>query len=309
MSKLIIIGHKNPDTDSIVSAIVARDYFKIALGQDAIAYRAGELNNESKYVLNKYNVEAPELIGTIASDDRIVLVDHNEATQTFDGLDFSQVDYILDHHKLALSTEKPVFVRNEPIGSTSSLLAKMFFEKGVKISVQSAKLLISGILSDSLNLSSPTTTTADKELLVRLNETAKIDVDNFANEMFEAKSSLVGIATNDIVNLDYKIFEMGEYKVGIGTWETTNPISVNTKKEEIFDLLRKKKIAEQLDYLYFMIVDILKKKCHLYIISEVEQSLAENVFGGKVVDGEMELEGVMSRKKQIAPPLTKALTK
>jgi manganese-dependent inorganic pyrophosphatase len=309
MSKLIIIGHKNPDTDSIVSSIVAQEYFKEVLAKEAKAYRAGELNNESKFVLNKYRIKMPELLGAIDSDDQIVLVDHNEKTQVFEDLDFSRVGYIFDHHKLSLSTEKPIYLRNEPIGSTSSLIAKMFFESGKEISEKNAQLLLAGVLSDTLNLTSPTTTDEDRELVSKLNETAKIDLQSFAGEMFEAKSSLEGISTDDIINLDYKIFEIGTSKVGIGTWETTSPAAVNAKREEIFELLVKKKEAEKLDYLYFMVVDILKQNCLLYIISETEKSLAEKAFGQKEKDGMMELEGVVSRKKQITPPLTEILSK
>jgi len=308
MGKLIIVGHKNPDTDSIVSAIVAQYFFK-EMEENAKAFRAGELNNESKFVLKKYGVESPDLISAIGENDKVALVDHNEATQTFEGLNFSQVAYILDHHKLSLSTEKPIYLRNEPIGSTSSLLAKIFQENNKEISETNAKLLLAGILSDTLNLTSPTTTDEDKKIILKLNKIAKIDIQKFVEEMFEAKSSLEGISTDDIINLDYKIFEMGKYKVGIGTWETTNPSTVNAKKGEIVELLIKKKQAEQLDYLYFMVVNIIRQNCQLYIIGQDEQTLAEKVFGGKNSSGAMELEGVVSRKKQIAPPLTEALTK
>lgn len=309
MAKIIIVGHKNPDTDSAVSAIVAQDYFKEVLGKDAQAYRAGELNNESKFVLGKYDIEAPELIATVSENDKVVLVDHNEATQTFDGLDFSQVEYIFDHHKLSLSTEKPIFLRNEPIGSTSSLLAKMFRENGKNISEKNAKLLLAGILSDTLNLTSPTTTDEDKEIVSELNDIAKIDIKRFVGEMFEAKSSLEGISTEDIINLDHKTFNIGKFKVGVGTWETTSPATVNVKKEEIIESLKKKKETENLDYLYFMIVDILRQNCDLYIISEDERMLAEKVFQGKTENQMMILKGVVSRKKQITPPLTEVLTK
>lgn len=309
MEKYIIIGHKSPDTDSIVSAIVAQDYFKEVLDKDAKAYRAGELNNESRFVLDKYDIKAPELVSKVNKNDRIALVDHNEMTQTFDKLNFSQVEYIFDHHKLSLSTEKPIYLRNEPLGSTSSLLAKMFKENRRDVSEKNAKLLLAGILSDTLNFTSPTTTDEDKRIVSELNDIAKVNIKRFVGEMFEAKSSLDGISTNDIINLDYKIFNMGKYKVGVGTWETTSPATVNVKKDEIFSLLKKKKETEHLDYLYFMIVDILRQNCDLYIIGEDEKMLAEKVFRGKTENGVMFLDGVVSRKKQITPPLTEALTK
>lgn len=309
MGKIIIVGHKNPDTDSIVSAIAMQEYFKNILGKDALACRAGELNNETKFVLQRFNIEHPPLIGEMSIEDRIALVDHNETTQTFEGLDYSKVDFIFDHHKLSLATEKPIFLRNEPIGSTASLISKMFHERDYEISPDTAKLLLAGILSDTLNLTSPTTTSEDKEILSQLNKKAGLDLQRFANDMFEAKSSLAGISVDDLINLDYKIYELGKNKVGAGTWETTSPNAVNEKKGDILKLLRLKKDAEGLDYLFFMVVDILKQNCQLYIISDTEKSLAEKVFGGKTEGEIMILEGVVSRKKQIIPQLTEALTK
>lgn len=309
MNKIVIVGHKNPDTDSIVSAIAAQEFFSKVLGKESKAYRAGVLNNETKFVLEKLGVQMPELIGSIEVDVSVVLVDHNEAGQVFDGLDYGSVDCIIDHHKLSVITEKPIVCRMEPIGSTSSLVAKMFFEKGAEISELAAKLLLSGILSDTLNLMSPTTTEEDKEIVAKLNAIAKLDIEEFVAEMFKAKSSLEGISLQDIITLDYKVFEMGKYKVGVGTWETTFPESVNEKKAEIMEALAAKKLETKMDYMFFMVVDIIKQNCQLYIIGDEEKALAEKTFSVKTQDGLIFLPGVSSRKKQIVPPLTEELSK
>ncbi|NTW26914.1 MAG: manganese-dependent inorganic pyrophosphatase [Candidatus Moranbacteria bacterium] len=309
MGKITIVGHKNPDTDSIVSAIAAQEFFKKVLSKESKAYRSGVLNNETKFILKKFNVEIPELIADVSADASVALVDHNEAGQTFDGLNYGNVDYIFDHHKLSMVTEKPIFCRMEPIGSTASLIAKMLFEKNVEISEISAKLLLAGILSDTLNLMSPTTTSEDSELAKKLNDIAKLDIENFVTELFEAKSSLEGISVQDVITLDYKNFEMGKHNVGVGTWETTNPESVNAKKAEIMQALVEKKSADKNSMMFFMVVDIIKGNCQLYIIGEEEQVLAEKVFEGKVENGLMFLSGVVSRKKQIVPQLTEELSK
>ncbi len=309
MGKLIVIGHKNPDTDSIIASLVAAHYFNTVLKMDVQAYRAGEMNNETKFILQEFGIEAPELVGDLLEDEKVVLVDHNEENQISDKIDFSRVIQIIDHHKISLKTDGPIFCRIEPIGSTSSLIAKMFFEKNEKISEVYARLLLAGILSDTLNFTSPTTTEEDKKIAEKLNETAKIEIENFVSRMFEAKSSLEGISVEEIVSLDYKIFEMGEYKVGVGVWETTNPESVNQKKEEILEILKAKKEKDKIDLLFFMSVDIIKQNSYLYIISQKEGELAQKVFGGKIENEMMILEGVVSRKKQIAPQLTNELTK
>ena len=309
MAKVIIVGHKNPDTDSIVSAIAAQEFFSVALGKTAQAYRAGQLNNETKFILEKFAVEVPALVASVGEGESVALVDHNEAGQTFEGLDYNKVEYIIDHHKVSIVTDKPIYCRMAPLGSASSIITQLFFAEGLKPTEKTAKLMLAGILSDTLNLTSPTTTQEDKELVVKLNDVAKLNIEEFVSEMFEAKSSLEGISTEDIITLDYKNFEMGKYKVGAGTWETTSPESVNVKKAEIIYALRKKKEDQKLDFIFFMVVDILKQNCELYIIGEEEKALAEKVFG-KVADNDsIELPGVVSRKKQIIPQLTEELSK
>lgn len=309
MNKLVIVGHKNPDTDSVISAIAAQEYFSKVLNKDCKAYRAGVLNNETKFILEAFEVEIPALIEEAGEIESVALVDHNELSQVFDGLDYGKVDFIIDHHKLAITTEKPIFCRTEVIGSTSSLIAKMFFEKNVEISEVTSKLLLAGILSDTLKLMGPTTTEEDKILAEKLNVIAKLDIEEFTGKMFKAKSSLEGISINEIITLDYKSFEMGSINVGIGTWETTNPESVNEKAEEIFEALKKKKENLQMNYMFFMVVDIIKQNCELYLIGEEEKALAEKVFAGEIADGIMFLPGVSSRKKQIVPQLTEELSK
>lgn len=309
MAKIVVVGHKNPDSDSIISAIAAQEFFSKALGEDAQAFRAGEVNNETKFILEKFAVEIPVLISSNQEIESVALVDHNETSQVFDGLDFGKVAYIIDHHKVSIVTEKPIFCRMAPLGSTSSIIAQLFFEEGLKPTEKTAKLLVAGILSDTLKLTSPTTTDEDKKLVEKLNDVAGLDIEEFAAEMFKAKSKLEGIATQDIITLDYKNFEMGKYKVGVGTWETTSPESVNEKKAEIIYALREKKEVDKLDYIFFMVVDILNQHCQLYIVGEEEKTLAEKVFGKQADNDAIALPGVVSRKKQIIPQLTEELSK
>lgn len=308
MGKLVVVGHKNPDTDSIVSALTAVDYFKNVLNIPAEAFRSGKLNNETKFVLETVGVKSPKLISLSDTQNTIALVDHNEIDQAFDELDFAKVSYVFDHHKLSVQTEKPIFFRAEPLGSTASLIAKMFNEKNAKISKITAELLIAGILSDTLNMVGPTTTLEDKEIISSLNKIAQINIQDFADRMFTAKSSLEGISVQEIITLDYKAFKTGKFKIGIGTWETTLPESVNEKKEEIIEALKAKKENEKLDYLFFMVVDILKQNSYLYIISENEKGLAEKIFKSKIENDLMFLKNIVSRKKQIIPPLMKELS-
>lgn len=308
MGKIVIIGHKNPDTDSIVSAIAMEEYFAKIAEKEAIALRAGEINNETKFVLEFVGKDKPQMISELESDVAVVLVDHNETSQIAEGIDFGKVEYVFDHHKMLISTEKPIFCRCEPLGSTSSLVAKLFEEKAINPSEKVAKLLLAGILSDTLNFTSPTTTEEDRLIAVRLNAIAKLDIDSFVRDMFKAKSSLEGISIADIVSLDYKVFEMGREQVGIGTWETTDPDTVNAKSAEIKEQLKAKKEEDGLSMVFFMVVDIIKQNCFLYAVDQKEHEVAGKVFAAEVKDGVLELSGVVSRKKQIVPPLTEYLT-
>lgn len=309
MDKIAIVGHKNPDTDSIVSAIAAQEYLIQVLKKEAVAFRAGELNNETKFVLEYFGVQKPEVIGELGQDDVIALVDHNEAGQIATPIGFEKVEYIFDHHKLSISTEKPIFCRCEPLGSTSSLMAKLFAENGNMPSEKIAKLLLAGILSDTLKFTSPTTTDEDKAIADKLNVIAKLDMDSFTNDMFKAKSSLEGIGVAEIISLDYKVFEMGNKKIGIGTWETTDPDIVNKKSAEIKKQLEAKKETEGLSMIFFMVVDIIKQNCFLYVVGQEEKEVARQIFGGNEKGDIVELAGVVSRKKQIVPPLAEYLSK
>ncbi|MDP1883770.1 MAG: manganese-dependent inorganic pyrophosphatase [Candidatus Moranbacteria bacterium] len=309
MKKTIIIGHKNPDTDSIVSSLVAEHYCKNVLRLEAKAYRAGEINNETKFVLDKFSALAPQLLKKIKGDEDFVLVDHNELSQAADGLQIGQIKRIIDHHKVNLQTEAPIFLRVDPIGSTASVLARMYGEAGKKIPANIAKLILAGILSDTLDLNSPTATEADRKLVKELNKIAKLDLKKFVAELFAAKSSLKGISLETLITQDYKTFEMGASKVGIAAWETTDPKSVTVQKEKILELLAGKKAADKLDHIVFMLVDIVAQNSILFVVGEKEEDILRKVFGGEVANREMFLPGVVSRKKQIVPRLTEALSK
>jgi manganese-dependent inorganic pyrophosphatase len=301
--KTIVIGHKNPDADSVLSAILFSKYSKKILGFEAEARIAGEVNNETRYILGLTAEPKPKIIKKITSEN-VVLVDTTEPGQILEGLTEDNLVGIIDHHNLGgLKTSKAVYTRVENIGCVCSLIYKLCKEKGVKVDKKSAMLMMAGIVSDTLNLTSPTTTVEDKTYLRELAEIAKADVKDFVAKQFEAKSSLKGISLDKVVESDYKEFEMGGKKVGIGVWETTNPESVNTKAGKIMQLLEVKKVNEKLDYILFGVVDILKNNTYCYIIGEPEKELVKAVFGVETKDGIAFMKGVVSRKKQMVPQL------
>lgn len=309
MSETFILSHKNPDTDSIAASIVAEEYFNEVVKTKSKAYRVGELNNETKFVLGRFGVNAPEKINTVPEDAKLILIDHNNPLEAVDNLDPSQVEAIIDHHKLTLQTEKPIFCLIEPLGSTCAVLAKLYFQAGKEITLKIANLIIAGILSDTLNLTGPTTTKEDRKIIKDLNKIAKIDTEGFSQKMFEAKSDISGLSAKDIIVKDSKLFQMGSKKVFIGGWETLKPDLVLKLKEQIISELRSKKSVDIFDYAFFLLVDILKGDSILFIIGEEEKLLAEKVFKVKAQNDFVPLKGVVSRKKQIVPPLMAELAK
>lgn len=308
-NKIISIGHKNPDTDSVLSAILVSRFGKKIFGFGIEAVVADDINNETKFVLDFLKLKKPRLLKKIKNES-VVLVDTTEPKQIIDGLTEDNLMAVIDHHNLGgLKSSKPIYTHIEPIGCTGSVIYKILQEKNIKIDKISAILMIVCILSDTLNFNSPTATIDDKKILKELNRIAKLDIKKFVSELFTAKSSLKGISVDDIISKDYKQFDMGKYKVGIGVWEITDPETVNIQKNKIIPALIKKKRGEKMDYIFFATVDIMKNNSYLYIIGDEENILSKKVFSGKSKDSIMFLKGVISRKKQLVPVLMKELGK
>lgn len=300
-----VVGHKNPDTDSIVSAIAVAN-LKLDSAENYIPARTGEINKETKYVLERFNLEIPQMLPE--GEKRLVLVDHNNPNEGPDDLKTEEITAVIDHHKLvAPVTNEPVLVQIWPVGSTPTMLLHLFKEGGVEISKDLAGAMIATIISDTLNLSSPTTTEKDRKAIVELNEIAGVDLNELADEMFKAKSDISDISTEELLKKDYKVFEMGGKKVGIGVWETVLPQVILSRKTEILEKLSEIKSKDGLDFIFFYSVDILNTKSDLYIAGEGEEGVARGVYSTEIADGVMELPGVVSRKKQMTPLIEKYL--
>lgn len=301
-----IIGHLNPDTDTICSALVYEDYLK-QKGIEAKAYALGHLNNETKFVFDKFGVIAPEHVHEIPANSEIILLDHNEETQSIHNIKDLDIVEIIDHHKIKIETDKPIRIHIEPLGSSCSIIAKKYFKSGREISKENASLLIAGIISDTLYFRSPTTTDQDKELTEKLNEIAQIsDLEKFSLEMFNAKSNLGDISTEELIQLDYKVFDFAEgQKFGIGVMETTNKDFGLNRKDEIIIKLREIKEKENLQSVYFSIIDILNEESFTLCSDENDTKLFIELFKAENQNGVLYVNNLVSRKKQIAPVFQK----
>jgi manganese-dependent inorganic pyrophosphatase len=296
MVEVYVVGHKNPDTDSICSAI-AYAYFLKLNGKEAKAARAGEIHSETKFVLEKFNVEAPELLENARS--KLILVDHNEEEQRVSGE--YEILEIIDHHKFNFSYPKPIYILCKPLGSTCTIIAEMFFGKNLEIPKEIAGLLISGILSDTVIFRSPTTTEKDKEIAEKLNKIVSLDLIGYGKEMKKRGANIEGKTIEELIFRDFKEFDFNGKKVGIGQLELIETEEFLERKDEILKEMRKIKEKENLDSLIFAVTDIMKKGSTLFCVGE--ENLVGKAFGVDLSSGYAYLQGVMSRKKQIVPPL------
>lgn len=291
------MGHKNPDTDSIVSAIALAEL------EGVTPARAGEINKETEYVLKRFDFDLPQIAP--AEEKKIMLVDMNgNPEEMAEGVKPEEIISIIDHHKLSgFKTSEPINVHVRAVGATATLIKSLYQKNQKEISKEMAGLLLSAVISDTLKLTSPTTTKEDTKCAEELTKLAGLNIDELADAMFAAKSDISGVPTEELLGKDYKVFEMSGKKVGAGVWETVLPATILERKPEIIEKLAAKKSQEGLDLIFFAGVDILKGNSDLFIVSGAEKAVAEAVWGGETKDGVLALSGVVSRKKQIVPPL------
>lgn len=309
MDEIKVFGHKNPDTDSICSAIIFTDYLS-KKWINAKAYKLWELNNETKYLLDLLNIEIPETINTLPIWSKLALVDHNEKPQSIDNLDELEIEYIVDHHKILISSTYPINIRIEKLTSTASLLYKMYKQEWIEVSEKIAKLIIWAILSDSLFFKSSTTTQEDIKICDELKNLAKInDLEKFAYAMFDAKSDLWDINIEDLIKYDYKEFEENWMRYWSWTIETTNPSYALWRKAEILEWMKKIKQDDWLDFIMLSIVDIINEKNTTVVLDWKDSEMLENIFQTKVENNLIDLKNRLSRKKQILPYISEYISK
>ena len=307
MSKVLVFGHKNPDTDTITSAIVYA-YLKQQMGVNAEAVRLGEVNNETKYALEKFGFEAPRLIGTVVGEAaQVILVDHNEFQQSADGIEEVQITEVIDHHRVAnFQTSDPLYYRAEPVGCTATILNKIFKENDIAIPANIAGLMLSAIVSDTLLFKSPTCTEQDVKAGKELAELAGVNVEEYGLAMLKAGADLSDKSLEDLLSLDAKEFQFGAYKAVVAQVNAVDVNDVLGRQEELENLLNKNVAENGLDLFFFVVTDILNNDSTAVAIGQVAEASAK-AFGTEIVNGRIELPGVVSRKKQIVPVLTDAL--
>ena len=303
MAKTYIFGHKSPDTDTITSSLVMANLEKALGNADAVACRLGGLNKETEYVLNYFDIEAPELIDDVEDGAQVILVDHNSPSESVDNLENAKILKVVDHHKLALETSYPLFYRAEPVGCTETVLFKLYKENGVEVTKEIASLMLSAIISDTLLLKSPTTTEDDVEAVKELAEIAEIDYESYGLEMLKAGTDLSDFSIEEILDLDAKQIDFGDVKSIVNQVNTASIPDVLEMQEDLENGIQKIIDDEDLDIFMLLITDIVNSNSEVLVLGS-QASLVEVAYDVTLKDNHALLEGVVSRKKQVVPIMT-----
>lgn len=303
----LVFGHKNPDTDSVVAAIALAD-LKKKLGEDIAPAAQGELNPESKFVLDKFGVAAPAVVTAYAGKD-VYLVDHSDLAQSPDDLAKANILGIVDHHKLGdVTTSQPLECWIWPVGCTCTVVSRMYKYLGVDIPKDIAGIMLCAILSDTVIFKSATCTDEDKAVCAELAELCgETDLEALGIEMFKVKSAVEGTPIRELVFRDYKDFNMSGKGVGVGQLELVDLSIVDGIKADLEKDIQDLKAEKGHHTVLLMLTDIMKEGTELLVASD-DESVVEKAFGVAPAGGKAWLPGIMSRKKQIVPDLEKAFS-
>jgi len=309
MGTTLIFGHKNPDTDSICSALAYAD-LKTTIGADVEAVRLGSVSGETQFALNAFETPAPRLVESVAAEaTHVILVDHNERQQSANDIDDVTISEVIDHHRIAnFETAGPLYYRAEPVGCTSTIVFKMFKEAGVAVSPRIGGLMLSAIISDTLLLKSPTCTAEDIAAAHELAGVAGVDLQTYGLELLKAGASLRDRSIAQLTATDSKEFTMGGAKVEIAQVTAIDVDDVLSRQDELESALRDLIATKGLDLFLFVITDILNNDSVVVALGSRADAV-ETAYGVTLEGNRALLTGVVSRKLQIVPVLTETFSR
>ena len=302
---LYTCGHIIPDSDSVCSAI-SLAYLLNKIGRAATPARQGELNPETKFILDKFGFEAP-IIKTSFAGDELFITDYSDLAQAPQDMDKTTVVGIVDHHKLGdITTSTPLECWIRPVGCTNTIVKEMYDYHKVEIPKNIASIMLCAILSDTVIFKSPTCTALDIQVVRELAKIAGIeDFGALGMEMFKVKSEVEGTPIRELVMRDYKNFDMHGSKVGVGQLEVVDGSVFDKIKDELMEDIKKVKDEQNLHTVALLLTDIMKEGSEILVSSD-DTSIFEKAFNCKLEDGKVWLDGCLSRKKQIIPFLEPA---
>lgn len=306
MSKILVFGHQNPDTDAIASAI-SFSYLQQQLGKNTEAVALGTPNEETAYALNYFNVEAPRVIEqALPETNQVMLVDHNEAQQSVADIKELEVLSVVDHHRIAnFETANPLYYRCEPVGCTNTIILKLYKEHNVAIPKNIAGMMLSAIVSDSLLFKSPTCTPEDVAAAKELAVLADVDVDVYGLDMLKAGTNLGDKTELAIINGDAKTFPMGGRNIRIGQVNTVDVDELMARQDALESAMTTENAENGFDLFLLVVTNILTSDSTALVVGEPKEKI-EEAFQVTLENNKAVLNGVVSRKKQVVPPLTNA---
>ncbi|HGD2712296.1 TPA: manganese-dependent inorganic pyrophosphatase [Streptococcus agalactiae] len=308
MSKILVFGHQNPDSDAIGSSVAFAYLAKEAWGLDTEAVALGTPNEETAYVLDYFGVQAPRVVESAKAEgvETVILTDHNEFQQSISDIKDVTVYGVVDHHRVAnFETANPLYMRLEPVGSASSIVYRMFKENGVSVSKELAGLLLSGLISDTLLLKSPTTHASDIPVAKELAELAGVNLEEYGLEMLKAGTNLSSKTAAELIDIDAKTFELNGEAVRVAQVNTVDINDILARQEEIEVAIQEAIVTEGYSDFVLMITDIVNSNSEILALGS-NMAKVEAAFEFTLENNHAFLAGAVSRKKQVVPQLTES---
>ncbi|UOA30988.1 putative manganese-dependent inorganic pyrophosphatase [Sulfitobacter sp. DSM 110093] len=301
----LVFGHKSPDTDSTGSPIVWAWYLNEIKGIPAKPVLLGEPNTEALFMLDKWNLDKPEILTTLEADTKVVIVDTNNPAELPDNINDADITGIIDHHRLVagLETRGPIEINIQPLACTATIMFKMIGKHWAQAPRGVKAAALSCILSDTLEFRSPTTTQEDRAIAEDIARDLGVDISDYAAEMFAAKSDVSSFSEAELLRMDSKEFDLDGTNLRVSVLETTSPAPLLERKDALMAEMPKVAEADGAAQVLLFIVDILKEEATLLVPNDMVKHIAEQSFGAEVSGDTVVLPGVMSRKKQIIPNL------
>ncbi|HGD0749307.1 TPA: manganese-dependent inorganic pyrophosphatase [Streptococcus agalactiae] len=308
MSKILVFGHQNPDSDAIGSSVAFAYLAKEAWGLDTEAVALGTPNEETAYVLDYFGVQAPRVVESAKAEgvETVILTDHNEFQQSISDIKDVTVYGVVDHHRVAnFETANPLYMRLEPVGSASSIVYRMFKENGISVPKELAGLLLSGLISDTLLLKSPTTHASDIPVAKELAELAGVNLEEYGLEMLKAGTNLSSKTAAELIDIDAKTFELNGEAVRVAQVNTVDINDILARQEEIEVAIQEAIVTEGYSDFVLMITDIVNSNSEILALGS-NMAKVEAAFEFTLENNHAFLAGAVSRKKQVVPQLTES---
>ncbi|HEM3613535.1 TPA: manganese-dependent inorganic pyrophosphatase [Streptococcus suis] len=308
MSKFLVFGHQNPDTDAIASSYGWAHLEREVFGRDAEAVALGTPNEETAFALDYFGVTAPRVVESTKAEgvSQVILTDHNEFQQSIADIKDVEVAAVIDHHRVAnFETANPLYMRLEPVGSASSIVYRAFKENGVTPPKEVAGLLLSGLISDTLLLKSPTTHATDPQVAAELAEIAGVNLEEYGLALLKAGTNLASKSAEELIDIDAKTFGLNGNDVRVAQVNTVDIAEVLERQAEIEAAMTAASAANGYSDFVLMITDIVNSNSEILALGS-NMDKVEAAFNFKLENNHAFLAGAVSRKKQVVPQLTDA---